>query len=70
MGGYPEIIHLNRIFHYKPTILGILHLWNPPYEQLRTRSHISRAQRLKDDENCCQPNPAMENLQGVTCESQ
>jgi hypothetical protein len=29
--GYPEIIHLNRIFHYKPTILGIHHLWKPPF---------------------------------------
>ena len=36
MGGimkwwYPEIIHFNRIFRYKPTILGIPHLWKPPY---------------------------------------
>ena len=29
--GYPEIIHLNRIFHYKPTILGVHHLWKPPF---------------------------------------
>ena len=27
--GYPQIIHLNMIFHYKPTILGYSHLWNP-----------------------------------------
>ena len=27
--GYPQIIHFNGIFHYKPTILGYLHLWNP-----------------------------------------
>jgi hypothetical protein len=32
--GYPEIIHLNRIFHYKPTILGIPYLWKPPYVEL------------------------------------
>ena len=23
----PQIIHFNRIFHYKPSILGILHMW-------------------------------------------
>ena len=27
--GYPEIIHFNGIFHYKPSILGYLHVWNP-----------------------------------------
>ena len=27
----PTIIHFNRIFHYKPSILGILHVWKPPY---------------------------------------
>ena len=26
---YPQIIHFNRIFHYKPTIWGHLHLWKP-----------------------------------------
>ena len=25
------IIHLNPIFHYKPSILGVPHLWKPPY---------------------------------------
>ena len=29
--GYPQIINFSGIFHYKPTILGILYLWNPPY---------------------------------------
>ena len=27
--GYPQIIHLNRIFHYKRSILGIPHWWKP-----------------------------------------
>ena len=25
------IIHFNRIFPYKPSIVGYPHLWNPPY---------------------------------------
>ena len=28
--GYPQIIHFNGMFHYKPTILGYPHLWKPP----------------------------------------
>ena len=27
--GYHQIIHFKRIVHYKPTILGYPHLWNP-----------------------------------------
>lgn len=23
--------HLNMMFHYEPSILGMPHLWNPPY---------------------------------------
>ena len=29
--GCPQIIHFNRIFRYKPSILGYPHLWNPPF---------------------------------------
>lgn len=29
--GYPQIIDFNKIFHFKPSILGQLHLWTPPY---------------------------------------
>ena len=29
--GYPPIIHFNGIFLYKPFILGIPHIWKPPY---------------------------------------
>ena len=29
--GYPQIIHFNRVFPYKPTIFGYLYLWKPPY---------------------------------------
>ena len=29
--GFPQIIHFNRIFHYKPSIFRYHHLWKPPY---------------------------------------
>ena len=32
--GYPQIIYINAIFHYKPSISGIPHLWKPPYRIL------------------------------------
>ena len=32
IGVPPVIIHLNGTFHYKPTIVGIPHLWKPRYE--------------------------------------
>ena len=28
---YPQIIHFNRVFHYKPSILGYHHFRKPPY---------------------------------------
>ena len=28
---YPQIIHFNRVFHYKPSILGYPYFWNHPY---------------------------------------
>ena len=32
-GGFsPQIIHFDRVFHYKPSILGYHHFWNHPYE--------------------------------------
>ena len=29
--GYPQIIHVNGIFPYEPTIWGYPHFWKPPY---------------------------------------
>ena len=29
--GYPQIIHFNRVFHYKPSILGYPYCWKHPY---------------------------------------
>jgi hypothetical protein len=37
--GYPQIIHFDRIFHYKPSILGYPHLWKPP-TMYSCNSHI------------------------------
>ena len=31
---YPQIIHFNRVFHYKPSILGYPYIWNPPYSSI------------------------------------
>ena len=28
--GYPQIIHFNRVFHYKPSILGYPYVWKHP----------------------------------------
>ena len=29
--GYPQVINFNRIFHYKPSILGYPYFWKHPY---------------------------------------
>ena len=29
--GYPQIIHFNKVFHYKPSILGYHYFWKHPY---------------------------------------
>ena len=29
--GTPQIIHFNRVFHYKPSILGYHYFWKHPY---------------------------------------
>jgi len=31
IGGYPQIIHFNRDFPYKPSILGSPYFWKHPY---------------------------------------
>jgi hypothetical protein len=36
---YLQIIHFHRIFHYKPTSLGIPHLCKPPYIIKNTSEH-------------------------------
>ena len=32
---HPQIIHFNRVFHYKPSILGYLYFWKHPYRKSR-----------------------------------
>ena len=32
--GYPQIIHFNRVFHYKSSILGYPYFWKHPNEHL------------------------------------
>ena len=32
--GYPQSIHLNRVFHYKPSILGYPYFWKHPHSKL------------------------------------
>ena len=29
--GNPQIIHFNRVFHYKPSILGYPYFWKRPF---------------------------------------
>ena len=31
---YPQIIHFNRVFHYKPSILGYPYFWKRTYSQV------------------------------------
>ena len=43
--GYPPIIYFKKILHYKPSILGYPHLWNPPdfplcFPPFREDSHV------------------------------
>ena len=38
--GYPQIIHFNRVFHYKPSILGYPYFWKHPHRCVRFFSRI------------------------------
>ena len=33
-GFSPQIIHFNRVFHYKPSILGYPYFWKHPYSYI------------------------------------
>ena len=49
---YPQIINLNRVFHYKPSILAYPYFWKHPFEQNnviplpRSESFIDRPNHL------------------------
>ena len=46
--GYLQIIHLNGIFHYKPSIFGYPHLWKPPHDcAVRSPSHQTQQTATK-----------------------
>ena len=35
---YPQIVHFNRVFHFKPSILGYPYFWKHPYDFLMISS--------------------------------
>ena len=64
---YPQIIHLNRVFHYKPSILGYHHfrkhpckpqnfvgiyVWNNPQESHPRTSHRYHVYTARGTPNC------------------
>ena len=53
--GTPQIIHSNRIFHYKPFILGFPYFWKHPYTTSPPKENA-----------CTYLNPPFWNLQGVS----
>ena len=51
--GYPQIINFNRVFHYKPSILGYQYFWKHPYIQLVRRiSEPSTVQQYWPERLC------------------
>ena len=39
-GGNPQIIHFNRVFHYKPSNLGYPYFWKHSYMLFASYSHL------------------------------
>ena len=39
---YPQTIHFNKVFHYKPSILGYPYFWKQPYTPLKTKMTIEK----------------------------
>ena len=39
---YPQIIHFNRVFHCKPSILGYHHFRKPPYGYFKKKPVVTR----------------------------
>ena len=54
--GYPQITHFQRVFHYKPSILGYPYFWKHPYINVLclnncwysfwSMAHIAKKERL------------------------
>ena len=45
---FPQIIHFNRVFHYKPSILGYPYFWKHPFGALVVKVRFFLMRRL-----CC-----------------
>ena len=39
---YPQIIHFNTVFHYKPSILGYPYFWKQPYTPVKTKMTMEK----------------------------
>jgi len=46
-GFYPQIIHFNRVFHYKPSILGYPYFWKHPNQLNQFFFHSSRLENCR-----------------------
>ena len=71
--GSPQIIHFNRVFQFKPSILGYPYFWKHPYVfssylplvtnlsgpiKVQTGSHVQRRVRIENPPNTtCAPCP-------------
>ena len=42
--GTPESSHFNRVFHYKPYILGYPYFWKHPYIYIYIYKYVQKAQ--------------------------
>ena len=51
IGVGPQIIHVNRVFHYKPSILGYPYFWKHPYKG-HTPSTITPTTSIKNPPVC------------------
>ena len=45
----PQIIHLNRVFHYKPSILGYPYFWKHPFETKNGKRRVKLANLFNID---------------------
>ena len=43
---YPQIIHFNRVFQYKPSTLGYPYFWKQPYTGYTTSSKVFKGLTL------------------------
>ena len=46
-GFSPQIIHLNKVFHYKPSFLGYPYFWKHPYTHIYTYIYMPKTPNLR-----------------------